>query len=91
MYIIVRILNILLVVAIIYVLYKVLWKGESLFKNSKKKSDNPQKAIEEIKKDPICGTYVPVGHSLSYKSGKETHYFCSEECKSKYIKQENGG
>ncbi|MCP5050894.1 MAG: YHS domain-containing protein [bacterium] len=82
MYFLFRLLKILLVVGLIYYLYKVLWKGEPFFKSKKK---HPQKAIEEIKKDPVCGTYVPVKHAFKHSSGKETYYFCSEECKEKFI------
>jgi len=81
------IIRLLLLVGIGYVLYKVLWKGESLhfFKFSPKMKKRQQpKELVEMKKDPICGTYLPENQAIKYKSGGETHYFCSEECKKKF-------
>ena len=79
------ILRFLLMLTIGYVLYKVLWKGEPLFRIKRKQhKPHPQKPLEEMKKDPICGTYIPENQALKYRSGGETHYFCSEECKNKF-------
>lgn len=36
-------------------------------------------------KDPICGTYVVQGKSLSASSGGTTHYFCSERCRDQFV------
>ncbi len=38
----------------------------------------------ELKKDPVCGTYVSTTASLSRKVGSETFYFCSAECRDRY-------
>ncbi len=38
----------------------------------------------ELKKDPVCGTFVPAASAHKKVLGAETVYFCSEECKSKY-------
>ena len=38
----------------------------------------------ELKKDPVCGTYVSVAGSLSQNVKGEVVYFCSEECRKKY-------
>jgi len=73
----------------IYVLYRVLWKGDwfpTLFMNkSKKRGNHPQSEIVGMQRDPICGTFVPEPQAIKYKKGKETHFFCSEECKTKFI------
>ncbi len=34
----------------------------------------------ELKKDPVCGTYVSTATALKKSSGAETLYFCSTEC-----------
>ena len=82
MYYIVRLL---LLLAIGYILYKVLWKGEPLFRiKPKQRKPHPQIPLEEMKKDPICGTYIPENQALTYRAGGETHYFCSDECKNKF-------
>jgi YHS domain-containing protein len=38
----------------------------------------------ELKKDPVCGTYVSAANSLSKKVDGQVVYFCSEECRKKY-------
>jgi len=82
MYILIRLVKLVFIVGLIYVLYRVLWKGEKLFKG--KTAPHPQNAIEEMKKDPVCGTYIPVNQALKLKSGKDTLYFCSDSCKIKF-------
>jgi YHS domain-containing protein len=77
-------IRLLLLAGIGYLLYKMLWKGErpSFFTFKKKPQGSPsQNVLEEMKKDPVCGTYVPEHQSIKYKAGGETHYFCSPECK----------
>jgi uncharacterized protein len=82
--------RILLLAGLIYILYKWLWKGESLgFSRSKKKkpstgSSAPQPVIEEMKRDPVCGTFVPVNQAIKEKINNTVYFFCSEECKQKF-------
>jgi YHS domain-containing protein len=38
----------------------------------------------KLVRDPVCGTYVAQNPALSLTGGGTTHYFCSEECRSKY-------
>jgi YHS domain-containing protein len=44
----------------------------------------PVPAAGELKKDPVCGTYVSTAASLSRSVGGEVVYFCSKECRDKY-------
>jgi YHS domain-containing protein len=39
----------------------------------------------ELKKDPVCGTYIAVATSLKETVGGETFHFCSKECRDKYV------
>jgi YHS domain-containing protein len=41
-------------------------------------------ASGELKKDPVCGTFVAAAGSVQQRVGKETVYFCSEECRGKF-------
>ena len=36
-------------------------------------------------RDPVCGTYVAPGASLSLTSAGGTRYFCSEKCKAAFV------
>jgi YHS domain-containing protein len=38
----------------------------------------------ELKKDPVCGTYVSVDASVKKKVNGETLHFCSAVCRDKY-------
>jgi YHS domain-containing protein len=38
----------------------------------------------ELKKDPVCGTYISAATALQEKVKGETLYFCSKECRDKY-------
>jgi YHS domain-containing protein len=43
-----------------------------------------QSGPRELKKDPVCGTFVPVSSEFSKVAGGETFYFCSAACRDKY-------
>jgi YHS domain-containing protein len=38
----------------------------------------------ELKKDPVCGTYVSTATGISRTFGGQAVYFCSKECRDKY-------
>jgi len=38
----------------------------------------------ELRKDPVCGTYVSTAASITRKVNGEVLYFCSKECRDKY-------
>lgn len=38
----------------------------------------------ELKKDPVCGTYVSTSGSLSRTVDGQLVYFCSPQCRDKY-------
>ncbi len=38
----------------------------------------------ELKRDPVCGTYVSADASVQRTVGGQTVYFCSEACREKY-------
>jgi len=38
----------------------------------------------ELKKDPVCGTYVSTAQSLTRVVDGNTLYFCSSECRDRY-------
>ena len=39
----------------------------------------------ELKKDPACGTYISAATSIKENVGGETFYFCSKQCRDKYV------
>jgi len=38
----------------------------------------------KLVRDPVCGTYVTPRAALSLTAAGSTHYFCSEECRTKF-------
>ncbi len=71
---------------IIYLLFK--WLRRSSAPVPQAPPDEPPAGgkVEEMVQDPVCGTWVPAGQALSLPAGKETRYFCSEECREKFQK-----
>lgn len=39
----------------------------------------------ELKKDPVCGTYISTATSIKEKVGGQIVHFCSSECRDKYV------
>jgi len=38
----------------------------------------------ELHKDPVCGMYVSEATRFQRRGGRETFYYCSEDCKDKH-------
>jgi YHS domain-containing protein len=38
----------------------------------------------ELKKDPVCGTFIAAATSLQKRVGGEIYYFCSAACRDKF-------
>jgi YHS domain-containing protein len=38
----------------------------------------------ELKKDPVCGTFISTATSIQKRVGGEVYYFCSAECRDKF-------
>jgi len=68
----------------------------SIFQSFKVVSQNPPPAAShqapsvqmggELKKDPVCGTYVSTSVSVTKKIDGELVHFCSKECRDRYAK-----
>jgi YHS domain-containing protein len=39
----------------------------------------------ELKKDPVCGTYIAAATSIKKTVAGQTIHFCSEDCRDKYV------
>jgi YHS domain-containing protein len=38
----------------------------------------------ELKKDPVCGTFISTATAIHKRVGGETYYFCSAECRDNF-------
>ena len=52
---------------------------------SKQGSGSQVPLTGELKKDPACGTYIAASTSIQETVGGETFYFCSKQCRDKYL------
>jgi len=73
--------RLLLFLVLIYLAVK------AIFKKSKSRPRNRSKGeLVEMKKDQICGTFVPENQALTCHHQGELHYFCSKECRDRFLK-----
>lgn len=49
-----------------------------------KPREAPRPIAEELKKDPVCGTFIAPSSAIRKTLGGETYYFCSAECRDKF-------
>ena len=41
--------------------------------------------VNEMVRDPVCGVYIPVQQTLTIVSNGVRVYFCSEECRRRFV------
>ena len=58
-------------------------------KNNRAKN-NPAGLPNQLAKDPVCGVYVDSREAGRLGRKSEEFYFCSEECKQKYLNNSSG-
>ncbi|WP_045222761.1 transcriptional regulator [Desulfonatronum thioautotrophicum] len=84
-------LKFLIFIAAIFILYKLLMGDLNKKKEVKEKEHENLAANGVMTKDPVCGTYVPVGSDIRIKEGDNVHCFCSYECRDSYMKKLGAG
>ena len=80
-------LKFLIFIAAIFILYKLLMGDFKKKKEVQEKEHENLAATGVMTKDPVCGTYVPVGSDIRIKEGDNVHCFCSYECRDSYLKK----
>jgi uncharacterized protein len=77
--------RLILLAAIIYILFR--WLRRSAPPPPKPRSfETPAgKNVEEMVQDPVCGTWVPFSQAVTLAGKGETLYFCSGECREKFL------
>lgn len=79
--------KILLFAVAAYALYR-FFMNDKKKKEEKTENDEAKKVADGILvRDPICGVYVEKESSFSVRNGDTVEYFCSDDCRQKYIKQ----
>jgi len=77
---------------ILYAVFRVIRNVlESLFGGGRKPQvSNPKRPVPtvssggELKKDPVCGTYVSADVAVTKRINGQTVHFCSPACRDKY-------
>lgn len=73
-------------IILFFLLYKIIKHYLSPKKRIKNISQNDaQIGGEEMILDTICQTYFPKGSALMVRNRGSVHYFCSEDCREKYL------
>ena len=42
---------------------------------------------DKMVRDRVCNTFLPQNRALESRVGAETHYFCSENCRGRFLRQ----
>ena len=81
------IIRLLIVVLILFLLYKLLRKGISIA--GRRSGAAPPAAVgEDLVEDPLCHTYVPLSHACQATIRGKTVYFCSRKCLEQYEREQ---
>jgi YHS domain-containing protein len=70
---------------IVYSIFKWIWKDNKP-KQQKPPPRQGERIVEEMNRDPVCGTYVPVSLAVTITHKGATVYFCSAACRDKFMK-----
>jgi YHS domain-containing protein len=70
-----------------YLLFKLIF-GKKLAAKRQPFADSPSKQPlqDVLVEDPVCHTFVPKGQAQPLLLEGEKYYFCSDECRKKFIK-----
>jgi YHS domain-containing protein len=84
-YLIVDLLLPLLVFALLRSLFRSLFQTRRDVTRQTPPASRPNVVVGgELKKDPVCGTYVSTGASVTRTVDGQVLHFCSKECRDKY-------
>lgn len=75
----------ILLAMIVYRIFNWLWKDDKP-RQQKPTAQQGEQVVEEMKQDPVCGTYVPASLAVTSTRNGATIYFCSSACREKFLK-----
>jgi YHS domain-containing protein len=78
------VIRLLVVAILVLVVARAFWRVVDGILDGARGNDRRAASSVKLVRDPVCGTYVAPGTALSLSAGGTTHYFCSEQCRSKY-------
>ncbi len=78
-----------LLALVIYILYRFFINDKRKLQEKEKKEKEERIKSQEMARDPVCGTYVDKDSAITVRNGDNVFYFCSYECRQKYIDNVN--
>ncbi len=80
-------LRLIIFIGIIYAAYRIgkSWQGQNFFSINKGKGHEARQINDIMVKDPFCNTYFPKKDGFHLKRNGQNLYFCSTDCRDKYI------
>jgi len=71
----------------IFIIWQVVRFVASLMGGAKKsnRKSTTREAANYMVKDPVCGMYMDSRLAVRLENGKESAYFCSDECRNKFL------
>ena len=79
------VLRVLLPLILLYIIFKLIFPKKIFFRKKHREKRRNNSSVKNMRKDPVCGTYVPESEAKIVKSGGEQYYFCSDSCREKFI------
>lgn len=78
--------RIILLGILLIIVARMFWRlFDAVLEGASGKPRQQVKSSVKLQRDPVCGTYVAPGSSLSLTTGGATQYFCSEKCRNEYL------
>ncbi len=65
------------------------WFGRSENSARHEKMTTSGQVDDVMVKDPVCGTYFPQGRAVALNGKGEVLYFCSTECRDRYLAEKS--
>jgi len=80
-------MRLLILLGLIYLCYRALrsWMIQSGLSQNTVSGDTTQQIDDEMIKDPVCDLYFPKKDGVRLKSEGKDYYFCSSDCRDKFV------
>ncbi len=76
-------IRLILIAAAVYLIYRFFWKRKPKIPFPGRSRETTHEDV--LVQDPCCKTYVPKGQAITLKHEGETLYFCSPECRERFL------
>jgi len=76
----------LVLLGLFYILFRLLIDSGKRVNSENVPPVMPAEAVcDVLKEDPVCRTLIPARQAITLKNNGKTLYFCSSDCRSKFI------